>query len=560
MAQTDAPRSESEVPAQALADVAILGLGPVGCFAAILLARRGLRVLAVERDEAVYKLPRAVNLDGEVVRSVQPFGLAEELNSLLQPLRPGERAGFANSRREFLFGAESRDFGANGWQPMNMFDQPELEAYLRDTALDQDNVTAYIGFEATEFCDHGDRVSLSVAPAKQPAADTEADAGVLTAADTETEAEAETETATPKTLEARYLIACDGASSFTRKTLGIGWHDLGYNHDWLVVDITTLPGHTLGTTTMQVCDPDRISTYVCTKDPYRRWEFKLNKGETWEEMLDPERIRSLIEAWTPAGTYEIRRAAMYQFHAATADTWRVGNVFIAGDAAHQTPPFLGQGMNAGVRDVINLGWKLPLVRSGLLEERFLDSYQAERDAHAHDLVEWAVSIGRLMEHLAAVEAAERAGEAPPETPPALKAAGYGQGRGQPPLRAGALMTEQVREDGPVGFLFAQPIVRDGAREVRLDEVLGPGFAVVGLTAEDLKLSPESERLLDRLGARRVVLDGLAEARGHFDRGYLETPVMIIRPDRIVFGVTTATVDLDSLVKALGERLCLRDFC
>ncbi len=537
MAPTDLPANAGAAAEalQDLADVVILGLGPVGCFAAILLAGRGLKVLAVERDEAVYKLPRAVNLDGEVVRAMQPFGLAESLNALLQPLRPGERAGFANSRREFLFGAASRDFGANGWQPMNMFDQPELEAYLRDTALAQDAVTAYVGYEATAFTDHGDRVRVSLVPAEQAS-----DAGGS------------------QTIEARYLLACDGASSFTRKTLGIGWHDLGYNHDWLVVDVTTLPGHTLGTTTMQVCDPDRISTYVCTKDPYRRWEFKLNEGESWEEMLDPARIRSLIEAWTPAGTYEIRRAAMYQFHAATADTWRVGNVFIAGDAAHQTPPFLGQGMNAGVRDVINIAWKLPLVRSGLLRDDFLESYQAERDAHAHDLVEWAVSIGRLMEHLAAVEAAERAGEAPPETPPELKAAGYGQGRGQPPLRAGALMTEQVNEDGPVGFLFSQPVVRDGTREVRLDELLGPGFALVSLTAEDLVLNPESERLLDRLGARRVVLDGLEAVRGRFDRGFSDTRAMIVRPDRIVFGVTTETLDLNGLVAALGERLCLSD--
>ncbi len=508
-------------------DVVVLGLGPVGCMAALLLARRGLSVLAVERDEEVYRLPRAVNLDGEVVRAVQPFGLAEDLDALLQPVRDGERVGFANSKREWLFGNAVKDFGANGWQPMNMFDQPELEAWLRTQALAEAGVTGRVGVEATGFEDHGDGVTLELAGPDGT-----------------------------ERLEARYLLACDGASSPTRKRLGIGWQDLGYNHDWLVVDVITKPGHQCGPTTLQVCDPDRITTYVCTKDPYRRWEFKLNEGETWEEMLEPERIASLIEQWTPAGTYEVRRAAMYQFHAATADRWRVGRVFIAGDAAHQTPPFLGQGMNAGLRDVINFAWKLPLVVGGFADDSLLDSYEAERTAHAHDLVEWAVSIGQLMEHLAAVEAAERAGATPPDTPPKLKSSGYGQGREQPPLRAGVIMTDQLSDSSPVGYLFAQPIVEGAGKTQRLDELLGPGFAVVGKTDANLALSDESRVLLDRLGARCLSLEGLTEVRGYFDRGFEQYPAMIVRPDRYVFGVCDANHSLDDLISTLGAKLSL----
>jgi 3-(3-hydroxy-phenyl)propionate hydroxylase len=514
-------------------DVAILGLGPVGCMAAILLSRAGLKVVGIERDEEVYKLPRAVNLDGEIVRALQPSGLAGGLNALLQPVRHGERHGFANSKREWLFGANAVAFGANGWQPVNMFDQPEIEAFLRRTAIEHPNMTAYIGCEATAFTDDGKGVSLTFEQSGQPA-----------------------------TVRARYLLACDGASSFTRKRLGIGWHNLGYDHDWLVVDVITKAGHILGTTTMQVCDPDRISTYVCTKDPFRRWEFKLNEGESWEQMLDPETIRSLIEEWTPPGTYEIRRAAMYQFHAATADTWRVGNTFIAGDAAHQTPPFLGQGMNAGMRDVINLGWKLPMVIRGLAGDGLLDTYQAERDAHAHDLVDWAVSIGRLMVHLAAVEAAQRAGRCPPEIPMDLKSSGYGQGREQPPLRAGAIMTEQINEHGPVGYLCSQPMVRrqdevppdDGA--FRLDDLLGPGFSIIGRTEADLALSSSARKIVDKLDARLVSLQGLIEERGHFDRGFEEAGAMIVRPDRIVFGCTSDEYDLDTLLAELAARLDL----
>ena len=200
-------------------DIAIVGLGPVGCTAAILFAHAGLKVLAVERDEEVYRLPRAVNLDGEMVRGFQRIGLGDEVNALLQPVREDERVGFANSQREWLFGQAFVPFGSNGWQPMNFFDQPELDGYLRDMAVSHPNVTARVGYEATDVEDCDDHVRLS------------------TAAIDGTE---------PESHRARYLVGCDGASSFVRKCLDIGWHDLGYDHDWLVVDVIVRPGHTLG--------------------------------------------------------------------------------------------------------------------------------------------------------------------------------------------------------------------------------------------------------------------------------------------------------------------------
>ena len=518
-------------------DVIIVGMGPVGALAALLLGESGVRTAVVERDREVYRLPRAVNLDGEIIRALQRIGRGETVNQLMQQVRPGERAGFADSRRQWLFGTEAKAFGVNGWQPMNMFDQPELETYLREEAMQQENVTAYIGYEA-ELLRHASvnandavEVSLSASGQNQTA-----------------------------TLRARYLIACDGASSGIRKQLGIGWESLGYDHDWLVVDVTTRPGHTLDNDTVQVCDPQRLSTYVCTKDPYRRWEFRLNDGETAQQMLQEETIRSLIDPWTPRDTYEIRRAAVYQFHAATAERWRVDNVFLAGDAAHQTPPFLGQGMNAGMRDAINLAWKLEFVINGFATDALLDTYESERDAHARDLVEWAVSIGRLMEHLAEVERAGNLGEPPPDTPPALHSAGYGQGREQPPLRAGMVMTSQVSDDDSTGNLLSQPMISDhGGEPIRMDELLGPGFALIVTNrdgVEMVEMNDASRRILDRIGARIVSLAGLQSVRGHLDRVFNEHEAALIRPDRIVFGHSTASLNVDGLVSELARHLNL----
>ena len=511
-------------------DIAIIGMGPAGCGAAFMFAAAGLDVVVIEPSETVYQLPRAVALDGEIIRGYQRFGEGETLNQLMQPHRPGDRVGFANADREWLFGQEIPAFGNNGWAPVNLFDQPEAEQYLRDLALSQAGVTAYLGYKANAV----ENISEGV----------QVEATHSTSGET-------------ISLQACYAVGCDGASSFVRKQLGIGWTDLGYDHDWLVVDVVVNDKHTLKTETIQVCDPERIVTYVCPKDPFRRWEFKLNDGETREEMLQEEKIHELLDSWTPRDSYELRRAAVYQFHAATAETWRVGNIFIAGDAAHQTPPFLGQGLNAGMRDIINLSWKFPLVLSGVAEDGLLDTYQQEREAHAHDLVDWAVAIGKLMDHMTETERCLRAGEAPPSEPEQLQSSAYGQGREQPPFRAGAIVLEQVSDTGSTGYLFSQPIVKDGGgREFRLDELLGSGFAVVGRTADALRVSDASRRVLDKLSANLVSLDGLQTVRGDFDHLFRKHDVAIVRPDRIVFGHTDDNLSLDDLVGDLAIKLAI----
>jgi 3-(3-hydroxy-phenyl)propionate hydroxylase len=292
---------------------------------------------------------------------------------------------------------------------------------------------------------------------------------------------------------------------------------------------------------MQVCDPERLTTYVCVKDPNRRWEFQLRPGETREEMLRPETIERLLEPWGAPEHYTLRRAAVYQFHAATAAHWRRGRVFLAGDAAHQTPPFLGQGLNAGFRDAVNLGWKIPLVLRGVCGEALLDSYEAERDAHARDLVEWAVAVGKLMETLAAREAGR------PDPHPAVDpSAGYGQGRSAPPLRGGVLAM-------PESHPLRQPSLRGHGR---LDDLLGQGFAVLARKPDDLRMGPAARAVCDALDIRSVCLEGLELERGRFDDLFDAHPAVVLRPDRYVFGVVDGDRDLDRLLDELSNKLSL----
>ncbi len=516
-------------------DIAIVGLGPVGSLAALLFAEAGLKVAIIELGDEVYPLPRAVNLDGEVIRAFQQSGRAEIVYELMQKFRPGDRAGFANADREWLFGQEFSDFGVNGWPSSNMFDQPEFEVYVRGEALSHKNVTSHLGCEVTKIENIDHQVALNYTHIDF----THVDSGTL------------------EFLTATYALGCDGAASFVRKSLDIGWRDLGYDHAWLVVDVTIHENATLNNDTLQVCDPDRIVTYVCTKDPYRRWEFKLNPGETGEDMLKLETIQSLIDPWTPRDSYDIRRSAVYQFHAATAERWRVGNVFLAGDAAHQTPPFLGQGLNAGMRDVINLAWKFPMVISNLCGDGLLDTYYQERNAHAHDLVDWAVSIGKLMDHMAEVERAKRAGTKIPDAPSALQNSAYGQGREAPPLRAGIIYQEQLSDTGSTGYLFSQPIVADSTgKEYRLDHLLGNGFSVVATSSNALEMSEPSINFLQKIGAQQVALENLKVVRGHFDKLFDQSDAAIVRPDKIVFGHTTEEFNIDHLVEMLAMKLNL----
>lgn len=505
-------------------DVAIIGYGPVGVMGAHLLAEAGLRVVVIESETEIVDIPRAVNLDGEIVRAYQRLGHGEEIEAQTQALREGDAVSFVNSKHEPYFQLPLPPSGDNGYRDMAFVDQPELEAKLRELVEAQGSVHLLLGHEALAIEAEPDQVEIDTRSV---------------------------ESGEGGRISASYLIGCDGASSFVREAMGIRWDDLGYDQDWLVVDIVLDDLTDVANLTMQVCDPARLSTYVCVKDPNRRWEFQMLPGETREEMLRTEKIEGLLSKWVEPGRYSIRRAAVYQFHAALARQWKSGRVFLAGDAAHQTPPFLGQGLNTGFRDVINLSWKLALVFQGISDERLLDTYMAERGAHARDLVEWAVAVGKLMENFAAGEA----GEPPPhEVDPS---SGYGQGRAAPPLSAGVIVTEQINAESSTGYPLRQPTLRgaDG-REFLLDDLLGSGFGVMALDASALALSPESQSILDRIGATVVSLEGYEVSAGALDPALESGAAVIVRPDRYLFGVADEDRDLDELIASLGRKLFL----
>jgi 3-(3-hydroxy-phenyl)propionate hydroxylase len=348
--------------------VLIAGGGPVGCSLSIALSNLGVDNVVVERDTHVHPLPRAVLIDGELVRALIQLGLGDRLTGLLTPMR---RAEYVDADGTVLASTDlttSRVFG--GLDRASLHFQPQLEAMLRDEMLARGGRflagTEFIGVDT----DASDEVSLLLA-----------DGGRLTG---------------------RYLVGCDGASSTVRRSQGIVWDDLGFNQDWLVVDIEVDDRATCGLPDVgrQVCDPVRPTTMISGHDRYYRWEFQLQPGEDPQEMNRPERVWQLLAPWIDPQRARLVRSAPYCFHAVVAATMRRGRVLLAGDAAHQMPPFQGQGLNSGMRDAVNLAWKLRWVLEGWSGDGLLDTYSSERREHAKALVEQSVETGRLIDQYA----------------------------------------------------------------------------------------------------------------------------------------------------------------
>ncbi|MGW2640157.1 bifunctional 3-(3-hydroxy-phenyl)propionate/3-hydroxycinnamic acid hydroxylase MhpA [Streptomyces sp. NPDC001348] len=482
--------------------VVIVGAGPVGVTAAILLARRGVRTVVLERHHAVYPLPRAVATDDEVRRILQAAGVQEEFAAIARPAR-GLRLLDARHRvmAEFPRAAQ----GAHGYPQTSMFDQPELERVLR---------TALARAPECEL-----RGGVEVVGVEQD------DGGPVRVTYRDEAGE--------HLLRADAVLGCDGAGSLTRDAVGAAWKDLRFEERWTVVDVRTGLPVRCWEGVEQICDPQRPATFMRIGADRYRWEFRLRD----DTELDHERLRELIAPWVdpvPGADFEVLRQARYTFRARIADRWRRGRVFLLGDAAHLTPPFIGQGLCAGLRDAHNLTWKLALVLRHGAEERLLDTYESERKPHARHVIRLAVAMGWAMTGGQDGAAAVRRGL----LSAAVRVPGLSTAVSRdlsPALTAGPLVHRRVRGPGGglVGRFCPQPWVTVHGRRTRLDDLLGDSFAV--LTA--VPPSPSLQAVADGLGARVVRVDGLGDD-GRLAAWLREgrADAVLLRPDRVVMDV------------------------
>lgn len=340
--------------------VAVIGAGPTGMAAATLLAQHGIETLLLDRWPEVYPQPRAVHLDDEVYQILERIGVADGFAAIS---RPALGLQLVDEQHRVLARFRRR-VGRRGFPQANMFDQPELERLLRDNLTRFPQITMRGGVEVVEL---------------QPGTPAR-----LTLADGEV-------------IVCDYVLGCDGANSMVRTRIGAAMRDLKFDQRWLVVDIATTADLRQWDGVHQVCSAHRAATYMRIGDTRYRWEFQLPAGESASDYPDLAALRPLIAPWVPHGTeLELVRVTEYTFRAQLADRWRRDNVFLLGDAAHLTPPFIGQGMGAGLRDAMNLAGKLAGVIDGDLDARVLDTYERERKPHARRMIRLALTVGRAM--------------------------------------------------------------------------------------------------------------------------------------------------------------------
>jgi 3-(3-hydroxy-phenyl)propionate hydroxylase len=342
-------------------DILLVGLGPVGAALANLLGRYNVRVLAIDKATAIFEKPRAIALDNEALRILQLAGIQDgEFETVAIP---------EVLYRSPLFGRFARINSAgiiDGHPALVTFYQPELERLLRAKLALFPGIDARLGVELTGFEDDGRFVH----------------ARLKDAAGTETP------------VRARYVVGTDGANSLVRRTLGLDFEGRTFQQDWLIVDAVDVPSPIDHIEFM--CDPVRPTPYMVAPGGRQRWEFMLRPGELPEDMERPESVRRLLAPWCDSQRIRIERTAVYRFHAREAKRFSKGRCFLAGDAAHITPPFAGQGLVAGLRDAANLAWKLAAVLHGQAGDHILDSYDTERRPHAKKIIHLALRLGALV--------------------------------------------------------------------------------------------------------------------------------------------------------------------
>ena len=514
------------------AQVVIVGLGPVGAVAANLAGAAGFEVLVVDRDLAPFAQPRAIVFDAEIMRVFASIGLAQSISAIVKPL--GGSVYLGADRRPIRTFKSPGPAHAGAFAPSNLFYQPQLETVLRDGLGRFPNVRVLPGCEVSELEANGLRPRVVVR---------DAEGGEIR-------------------LDADFVLACDGASSTVRKRLEIGLDDIGFEERWLVVDahmrgpmrwpndVYEIPDEVRdGRYSLMICDPEGPATIIPGRGDHRRWEYMLRPDEADADAQDLGSLKARLSTWADPHDVEVVRSAVYRFRALIAHRWREGPVFLLGDAAHQTPPFFGQGMCHGIRDAAQLMWKLRLVADGHVSAELLDSYQVEREPHVRAIVAASVAAGAAV----CITDPERALARDAEFR-ALEAARGGRAVAMtdvvPPIRGGVVDPQSGGRRLPE-FALAD------ATMPSLDARLAGRFTLLSPErAENARLDPALWRRWRAAGGQEITLSSSEDVEGRLAAwmSELATTAVIVRPDRYIYAVAADAADLPILVNRLLDQL------
>jgi len=496
--------------------VVVVGAGPVGVTAATLLGQYGVDCLVLDRWNGVYPQPRAVHLDDEIYRILVRLGIGKQFAAVSRATR-GLRL-IDRNHRVFAVFDRAGDHGRHGHPRANMFDQPELEHLMRTNLKDQPTVSLRGNVEVTGVAQDGrGRVRVDFTDGL---------------------------TGEHESVLATYVLGCDGASSAVRTAIGSTMEDLKFEQRWLVVDVASTVELDQWEGVHQVCDHERAATYMRIGVSRYRWEFRLQAGETAADFESIEALQPLIGPWVEGIDTDrlvLLRVAEYTFRAQLADRWRDGNVFLLGDAADLTPPFIGQGLCAGLRDSMNLSWKIAAVLSGDLPESVLDTYEVERKTHARALIQLAKLIGISMTQGGRAGGLLRRAIAPRlHWVPGLRDRLLDSQT--PPLPRSDLVDRRGLRKSLNGQLCPNALLADG---IRYDDVTRGGFVFV----TGVPLSPGQRALLAGRGTEVIEVEPGSPLYTWLANG--KAAAALVRPD---FTVLRASRDVAELCDAAPRFL------
>lgn len=519
-------------------DVLIIGYGPAGATMANLLGKRGYSVAIFDQNLEVYDKPRAITADQEALRVFQECGLADEIAGTVTPHPGTDFLGVDGQLIKYFYPAPPPEPLA--WLPAWMFVQPEMEASLRRGVSRYPHVHEYLGHEFLRYDNIDSGVTATIKRLS--------DGAILK-------------------VHGKYMIGCDGGRSAVRRQMASPIEDLGFDEWWIVVDAWMRGPIELPPRCVQYCRPSRPGTYIVGPGDLRRWEIKMLPGETPETFSSNEAIMSVLSTFVDIRHLELCRSAIYRFHALVINNWRDGRVFLMGDAAHQMPPFLGQGLCAAIRDTVNLAWKIDGVERLGYPETLLDTYVDERKRHVRTIVGHAKSFGLIIGELDEVAARKRDQELVD-----LLASGKMETIRQkfiPGLEVGLIGVDAHgnRAIG-AGELCVQPWIHEGAGCSRMDDLVPTGFLVLSDDFDVASwLDSPALRTLEAIGAMSFTIctvDNAARlpktalvARDGLFHDWITSfgaRAVVVRPDRYVYGMADNLKTLRALISGLGERL------